>query len=226
MKQCQLCGETKPLDEFHRRSKSPDGHQSRCKACAIAVARQSYVEHREERGVLAKRWAAANVELVRRVKHNHLLRRKYGITLEEYERRLADQGGGCAICGSSDPAPFRWFHVDHDHGCCPGKITCGRCIRGLLCNGCNRAIGCFREDVVLLGAALEYLSDQRLVRASACRICGSTDPQRRGSTRMCEKSRTGRKVAGICYRCNTGLGQFRDRPTSLEAAMLYLGGQP
>jgi hypothetical protein len=41
--------------------------------------------------------------------------------------------------------------------CCPGKKSCGKCIRGLLCARCNSAIGLFDEDPVTLHAAVEYL---------------------------------------------------------------------
>lgn len=33
MKRCSCCGETKPLDEFHRRSATGDGRQSNCRLC-------------------------------------------------------------------------------------------------------------------------------------------------------------------------------------------------
>lgn len=32
-KRCTKCGETKPLDQFHRRKDSPDGRRARCKEC-------------------------------------------------------------------------------------------------------------------------------------------------------------------------------------------------
>lgn len=36
MKRCSTCGETKPLTEFHKNKKRPDGLSERCKACRRA----------------------------------------------------------------------------------------------------------------------------------------------------------------------------------------------
>lgn len=55
----------------------------------------------------------------------------YGITLEDYEKMLESQNGGCAICGRVPTG--RALHVDHDHK--TGLV------RGLLCHSCNHAIG-------------------------------------------------------------------------------------
>jgi hypothetical protein len=61
---------------------------------------------------------------------------------------LADQDGGCAICG--DPSPEQGsLHVDHDH-------ATGR-VRGLLCVSCNNALGAFRESFETFRAAADYL---------------------------------------------------------------------
>lgn len=72
---------------------------------------------------------------------------KYKITVDQLREMLA---GGCAACGSFDD-----LHIDHDHSCCPrGVKTCGKCTRGILCRGCNQALGCLNEDpkrVKLLG---------------------------------------------------------------------------
>ena len=67
----------------------------------------------------------------------HLAR--MGVTPEWYEKKLAEQGGVCAICGRP-PKSYR-LAIDHDHKCCPGRFSCSKCVRGLLCPPCNRAVG-------------------------------------------------------------------------------------
>ena len=82
------------------------------------------------------------------------LRFKYGISLEEYERILKSQRGRCAICRTDKPGK-RWhttFCVDHDHE--TGEI------RGLLCVGCNFALGQVRDDPKILRAMIAYLEQE------------------------------------------------------------------
>lgn len=69
---------------------------------------------------------------------------------------LAEQDGKCAIC-VEPPAPGRPFHVDHDHACCPGDGSCGKCVRGLLCDDCNRGFGMFKDSIGSLVRAVLYL---------------------------------------------------------------------
>ena len=59
---------------------------------------------------------------------------RYGITEEQYDELLEKQGNACAVCSVS----FDTVHpnVDHDHNCCPGTRSCGKCLRGLLCSNC------------------------------------------------------------------------------------------
>lgn len=87
------------------------------------------------------------------------LRNKYGLTVEQLDELLESQDGKCAICGVSGPDAARWNNlvVDHDHTCCPGKKTCGKCVRGLLCSNCNCAIGLLGDNPETLMSAVAYL---------------------------------------------------------------------
>jgi hypothetical protein len=88
------------------------------------------------------------VKLQERAAH---LKRKYGITIEQYDAMLEAQGGGCFICGRP-PREDISLHVDHDHS--TGKI------RGILCFCCNNALADFQEDPILLAKAAAYLDRQ------------------------------------------------------------------
>lgn len=85
------------------------------------------------------------------------LRARFQMTPEQYGELLALQSGVCAICRRPEN-DGRHLAVDHDHSCCPGKVTCGRCVRGLLCFACNSALGRFNDDREVIARALAYLS--------------------------------------------------------------------
>lgn len=116
-------------------------------------------------------WRQRNVERMRAVKrawykNNPDKQRRYalakhGISEADYLDILADQGGGCAICGAKpQKGPFS-LCVDHDHACCPGEFGCESCVRGLLCLTCNSAIGLLKEDPRLFITAIQYLTHWR-----------------------------------------------------------------
>lgn len=88
----------------------------------------------------------------RRYYANENMRRRYGITLEDYERMEAAQGHGCAVCGAGIenlPERVGRFHVDHCHE--TGKV------RALLCHWCNLAVGYLRDDPVRALEVAKYL---------------------------------------------------------------------
>ncbi len=67
-------------------------------------------------------------------------------------------GYNCAICKrkpSNKP-----LSIDHNHACCPGGKTCGKCIRGLLCRRCNTVLGLVNDDASILLSALKYLEEK------------------------------------------------------------------
>lgn len=78
------------------------------------------------------------------------MKKNYGITLEDYDAKLAEQDGLCAICGTSDPkGKYNIFHVDHCHS--TGAV------RGLLCADCNLGLGRFKDSRDFLASAMAYL---------------------------------------------------------------------
>lgn len=97
-----------------------------------------------------KAWAAAHPERFEDQKRRSWLKRKYDITPEQYDELLVSQNGVCAICARppADPRGYA-MHVDHDHA--TGTV------RGILCGRCNRGIGQFDDDPVVLAAAVDYL---------------------------------------------------------------------
>lgn len=88
---------------------------------------------------------------------NFRLQQRYGIDLDEYERLLASQDGGCAICGEAYCQDGRKLHVDHDHS--TGEV------RGLLCHRCNTAIGLLKDDPNVVTKAVAYLKSSSTVGA-------------------------------------------------------------
>ena len=117
---CQTCKVEIPATEFYVNKRCKDGLEQRCKACSKLR------------------------------KENNNYRRKYGITLKDYELMAKNQNNTCAICNRSHPGTrIKRFHVDHNH------IT--GIVRGLLCENCNRALGQFQDNPVFLKAAIIYL---------------------------------------------------------------------
>lgn len=60
---------------------------------------------------------------------------RYGITEAQYNDLLTEQGNSCAVCRTEFTATVK-ANVDHDHNCCVGAKSCGKCLRGLLCSKC------------------------------------------------------------------------------------------
>lgn len=155
-KRCPSCGETKPREGFYRNSTAKDGLGSECKACARERYRRWKATNRDQRLATGARWRAQNPDKIKA--QNALGRlRRYGLTPELYEARLASQGGACAACRTGEPGGKGAWHIDHDHACCAGRTACGKCIRGLLCHGCNLALGNVDDSKERLLALVEYL---------------------------------------------------------------------
>ena len=129
-KVCCTCGECKPVLEFTRDNGTSDGLSPRCRECRKTCRKA----HREKNLIYAADFG---------------LRRKYDISLVEYDEMLNAQGENCAICGKTPEEEGRRLAVDHNHKTAK--------VRGLLCLMCNRYVGHIEGDPALHELAVQYL---------------------------------------------------------------------
>jgi hypothetical protein len=127
-KRCKSCREIYPLSDFHKSKEGSKGVMAICRRCYNDKVRIKYNP------------------LVRK---SRKLKYKYGITLEDYNNKLKEQGDVCAICKSNTPGGNGGLYVDHNH-------TTGQ-VRGLLCHWCNFMIGQSKESPEILSAGIDYL---------------------------------------------------------------------
>jgi hypothetical protein len=93
---------------------------------------------------------------LRLANHGRRVQSVYGISAQQYAALLEFQGGRCAICRRATGARKR-LAVDHDHSCCRGPSSCGRCVRGLVCGPCNDVLAHFRDDPHTFAVGAGYL---------------------------------------------------------------------
>lgn len=168
-KRCPRCEKTLPSSEFPKNRRSSTGLGTYCKPCQSTYLKKRVDTMRDREPAAEKlcprcervldgslfapkansadglySWCRECV-LFRRIEQT------YNITAEQYRVMIKD---GCHIqsCGS-----FENLHVDHDHKCCTGYTSCGKCVRGVLCGMHNRGTGLFRDDPEALRGAADYL---------------------------------------------------------------------
>jgi hypothetical protein len=83
--------------------------------------------------------------------------RIYNLPPETYLNHLEAGTYVCQICSKTEEENGQTLSIDHDHSCCPGNSSCGKCFRGFLCNRCNWGIGHFEDSIELLDSAKAYL---------------------------------------------------------------------
>lgn len=139
-KRCTKCGRMRLIKFFYLR-KNKTTRYSWCKHCLIESN---------------KNWTPTQ----RQAKH-YLLRSRFGISIDEYERMLEHQNGCCGACGRHHSQFVKRLAVDHCHR--TGLI------RGLLCAYCNnRVIG--RHRLEWLQGAVTYLTNPPALRVIGERI--------------------------------------------------------
>lgn len=146
MKTCSRCKQEKPKSEFYKQTTRSDGLRSRCKACDSELNSEYYKQNRQKMYESNSEYCRQNKRKI----EDRRLHRRYGISIDDYDRMSATQGHKCAICGSKSSGGNKSrFCVDHDHE--TGQV------RALLCNKCNQGIGLMQDDPDLLEKAADYI---------------------------------------------------------------------
>jgi len=115
-----------------------------------ALARERRAADPERYNAKRREWQRGNPEYLVRTRD-----RRYGLAPGQFDAMLVGQDGRCAICRFEFEGATP--QVDHDHNCCPGQKSCGKCVRALLCSPCNQAIGLMGEDPERVRRAAAYL---------------------------------------------------------------------
>lgn len=118
-KVCTACKLSKPTSEYHRNKRTKGGYCNYCKVCKNFRNRDWHT------------------------------RSTYGLTLVEYQEKLAKQNHACSICNISLPTSGSTTNLDHDHS--TGKL------RDFLCMNCNRGLGHFQDNASSLNNAASYI---------------------------------------------------------------------
>lgn len=145
MKWCPDCQNYRPVSEFSKRYGRRTGLSSYCRKHTTERRLKFRESHIEKEKQTQNIWYHKNkkrLQLSRRIS-------SYGITAVQFFDLLNYQNNKCAICNE----PFensKNTHIDHDHKCCSGKRSCGKCIRSLLCQSCNWILGQLEKRLPML----------------------------------------------------------------------------
>jgi len=182
---------------------------------------------------------------------NTILKRTYGITVDQYNQMFTSQNGNCDICGKNQAEFKRALGVDHNH-------TTDQ-VRGLLCIHCNFVLGFAKESAINLKAGVNYLhniqdtedndeplrcatpndttknnylkrnynitlekhSDILLNQRNQCAICNDLFTPE--IVPFVDHNHTTGQVRGLlCIHCNSMIGYANDDPAVLNNAITYL----
>lgn len=142
---CKKCKEDKPVDSFKKDSKYIRGYRNICKQC-VAERQRTYWKNNPEQ----------YEKHILRVKSYDASRHKgsrHRIGADDFSEMLSKYDGKCWSCKTRDGSV-----VDHDHKCCPGAYSCGKCVRGILCGQCNTALGLLADNPEFIKNLLAYSS--------------------------------------------------------------------
>jgi hypothetical protein len=137
----------KEITERHRKAKSTQDKWYKANAeKKKQYAREYYRNHREKRLIAVKEYYKKRPH----VAFAAVIKRTYGITVEQYNNLLSSQDFKCAICRADFDLRKKGASPSIDH-CHSTKR-----VRGILCSKCNISLGHLEKEG-FLEAAIKYL---------------------------------------------------------------------
>lgn len=190
MKICKICLLEKPIAQFSGQTGSKDGKRHQCKSCELQrnqewrINRKIKLDASREVDLKSLRKCSICKEdkpgkdfyrdsvsisglqtLCKSCSRKNLDRwqkqGKYGLKPGDYEAMVEEQDNRCGICRTENPGvggcnktPLRWS-IDHNHETNE--------VRGLLCPACNKGLGHFQDNILLLEAAIDWIKNGKWV---------------------------------------------------------------
>lgn len=133
---CSKCGEQKDISLFAKGGKYADGRRNYCKKCHSSYV-TSYIKDNPSK--------RSKQDPKRKFK-------RHGLTEEQYNKFFNLFNGKRHACQERDAT-----NIDHDHSCCSGAYSCGKCVRGVLCNQCNTALGLLQDSPEKINNLIRYI---------------------------------------------------------------------
>jgi len=165
-KRCPRCKLEMVIDSFPRNRSKKSGYGCWCKKCENESSKKYQsenkekckeawaryrIKHREKRLEYCREYRKNNPEKFKeydKIGNQKKRQKLYGISPEQFDTLLENQGDRCIVCSTNSPGKKGWC-VDHCH-------ETGR-IRGILCGKCNMGIGLFDDSTEILKKVISYL---------------------------------------------------------------------
>ena len=112
---CNSCSET---DVKNFRVDASGYVYPRCKSCFINYKKEWRNTNRNKQQIYNRKY-------------------KYKLSEDEINLLLFEQDFMCGMCEIDLEDTFE---IDHDHSCCSGQVSCGKCVRGIVCKSCNQKL--------------------------------------------------------------------------------------
>lgn len=160
---CYYCATVKGEDQFttSRVELRAGALKGQCKQCTSEKNRA----YREKNPEKLKEYGQRRQQNPERKEYDRQrsYQRRYGLSREEYNGMREAQQYRCYLCGlhEEEHKVSRWGNLclDHDHR--TGQV------RRLLCATCNKGLGCFLDDPVLMERAAAYVRTFEKVKGVA-----------------------------------------------------------